>query len=555
VLYPEKAAQRQPSTGQSAGLKDDGTGRQVAPPVDRGALRDALLLGVLVLAVYLLTATSDLRNNGDTLLRWQTTQAIVDHGRLWIAHPVATGTRVAVGLGGHLYVSAYGPGQAIFMIPFYVFGSVCAAVFHLPRELATLYASRMLDLVLGAVLAVLVSMFGLAIGYSRRTSVVLGLLFAFATAAWPDAQGGNEHTQVSLFVLLSVYALWRALQHSPAAPRLLFLAGTASGVSIFTRYDAVIFIPVLAVWLAWVERRRGSAWTGIMRDSLVYAAGVVPWVVLLALWNLLRFGSPFNVALHLQTFGEPPWVALLGLLVSPGKGVIWYIPLLFLLPAAWLRLYRRLPALAVLFVACMAVTLAFYSNVLYWHGDPAWGPRYLYEALPYAIIPLGELLGAPRGHIMQVALVALTVVSICIQMAAVSVTEWRFWYHLEVIQEHTSQKFNWGPTAYTYYWTVDRSPLLWQFRDVSEVVEIDAFGQTQYREVKRPTACTGPTRCLDNPAHFYPMNTLDFWWADIRHPLFGAGVRAALAIALLVVALAAAGELVRSLRQRAGLPP
>jgi hypothetical protein len=555
VLYPERAAQRHSSTGQSAGLKDDESGRHGAPALDRGALRDALLIGSLVLAVYLLTATSDLRNNGDTLLRWQTTQAIVDHGRLWIAHPVATGTRVALGLGDHLYVSAYGPGQSVFMVPFYVAGKVCAALFGLPYDRATLYASRCLDLVLGAFLAAIVYLFGLSLGYSRRTGAVVALLFAFASSAWSDAQGGNEHTQVSLFVLLSIFALWRAVQPKPAAPRLLFLAGTASGVSIFTRYDAVIFIPVLVLWLAWVERRRGSDWIAIGRDWVFYGAGILPWVGLLALWNLLRFGSPFNVALHLQTFGEPPWIALPGLLVSPGKGVIWYIPLLFLLPAAWLRLYRRLPPLAVLFVACMAVTLGFYSNVLYWHGDPAWGPRYLYEALPYAILPLGELIGATRARITHVALIALAVVSVCIQVAAVSVTEWRFWYHLEAIQEHTTQKFNWGPTAYTYYWIVDRSPLLWQFRDVYEVAAIDAFGQTHYREVKRPTVCTVPTRCLDNPAHFYPMNTLDFWWADIRHPLFGAAVRAVLAVLLLLAALASATTLIRSSRRTAGVPP
>jgi hypothetical protein len=550
------AARRGTLTGQGTGLTERETEPEAAPALPGSVWAPAVWIAVLVLAVYLLTESSDLRNNGDTLLRWQTTQSIVDHARLWIAHPMSQGTRVAIGCGGHYYVSAYGPGQSVFMIPFYVVGKGLAALFHLPRTVAELYAARALDLVLGAALAALVFLFGSAVGYTRRVAVVVALVFAFATSAWPDAQSANEHTQVSLFALLSVYAAWRFIRTEGTERRWLVLAGTASGLSIITRYDAAIYIPVIAIWLALVRHRRGTEVRGILVDWLVYGASIIPWALIIALWNLARFGSPVNLGLHLQTFGEPPWVALPGLLVSPGKGVIWYVPLLFLLPWAGAGFYRRLPALCLLFAALGVVTLAFYANVLYWHGDPAWGPRYLYETLPYLIIPLGELLRAWRslGVSRRSALVALGLLSISIQVAAVSVTTWRFWDHLEQIQEHTPDKFNWGPTAYTYYWIPDRSPLLWQFRDVYEVASIDVLGQTQYRMVRRPTPCAGKAHCLDNPARHYPLNTLDFWWSDIRHPLVAPPIRVALALALLLAACIAAGGLARSLRRQPASP-
>lgn len=509
-------------------------------------LLPAILVGVCVLAAYLLTGSSDLRHNGDTTLRYQTTQAIVEHGRLWIAHPVALGTRIATGLGGRLYVSAYGPGQITAMIPFYLAGRALAHALALPADIATLYASRSLDLFLGAALAVVFFLFAWSMGYSRRVAIALTLVFSFATAAWPDAQSALEHTQVSLFLLLAVYGVWRFVAGAMIDRRWLLLSGSACGIAIFTRYDAAIFLLVLALWLATL-RVRGGRMRAVPGDGLAYALALVPWIALLLLWNQLRFGSPFNVGLHLQTFGEPPWIGFPGLLLSPGKGIIWYVPLVFLLPWAVPRLYGRLPALTWLFGALVLAALVFYSNVLYWHGDPAWGPRYLYPILPYLALPLGEVFATWRreASALRVAAILLVVLSLAIQTVAVSVTIWRFWYHLEAIQEHTAHKFNWGPTAYTYYWNVRESPILIQFQDVYEVARLDIAGDRSQRLTKRPTACTGPTHCLDNPAPNYPMNTLVFWWADTRHPLLDARSRALIAIALLAVAAGTGSALLR----------
>jgi hypothetical protein len=498
----------------------------------------AALIGLFVLSVYLFTGSSDLKHNGDTALRYQTTQAIVDHLRLWIVQPVAQGTRIAVGLGGHQYVSAYGPGQTIFMIPFYLAGKGLAHAFALSTDIATQYASRSLDLFLGAALAVVFFLVASSMGYRRRSAIILTLLFALTSPAWPDAQSALEHTQVSLFLLLSVFALWRFVQGGMAGRRWLLLAGTASGIDLFTRYDSVIFIPLLILYGVALRMRQGER-KEIVVDWLTYGLAVLPWIGLLMLWNQLRFGSPFNVALHLKTFGEPPWVGLPGLLVSPGKGIIWYLPLVFLLPWAVPRFYRRNPPLTLLFGGLVLVAVGFYSFVLYWHGDPAWGPRYLYPILPYLVLPLGEIIDRWRKEApaLKVAAIALIILSLAIQVAAISVVQWRFWYHLEAAQEHTAHKFNWGPTAYFYYWNVSQSPILIQFQDVYQVIDLDVFGDRSQRLTRRPTACIGPTRCLGNPADNYPLNTLAFWWADTRHPLVSAQIRAA--IALLLVALAA----------------
>lgn len=492
----------------------------------------AALIAVFTLSVYLLTGSSDLNGNGDTDLRYQTTQAIVDHHRLWIAHPMWLDTRVATGIGGHLY-AFYGPGQAVFMIPLYVAGKVLAHHLQLPYDITTLYAARSLDLWLGAALVVMFYLMALATGYTRRTAVILSVIFGLASTAWPDAQSALEQTQVNLFLLIAVYAVWRFVRGGMNDRVWLVVSGTAMGLCVFTRYDGILYFPIVALYpavLRWCENVRGK----IVKDWLALGVSFLPWGLIILVWNMARFGldKPWETGLHEATFGEPFWSGFTGLMVSPGKGLIWYLPLVFLLPWAFPRFARLHRSLAWLFIALIVVPVLFYSNVLYWHGDPAWGPRYLYTAVPYLILPVGVLI--ERWHAerrwLHAALIVLVAISFVFELSAVSVTQWRFWYRLEVAEKHTSDPFRWGASNYHYYWNATQSPIVMQLEDVYQVIRLD-MGDRHYDYTARPTTLAS------NPADNYPINSLAFWWADVRHPLFGARVRGAIAGTLAVAAI------------------
>lgn len=516
----------------------------------RSLLWPAAFLGLLFLCLYLLTGSSDLVHNGDTQLRYQTTQAIVEHHRLWLDAPAYRDTRVAVGRGNHLY-AFYGPGQTLLMVPFYVAGKVAAHHLHLPYELSTSYATRSLDLVLGACLAMLFFFFAMVTGYSRRASVLLSLLFGIATAAWPDAQSALEQTQVDVFLLLGVLAVVHFMCSGRRSRWWLVLAATGVGGALVTRYDALLYLPFIPAYLAIVRWRYGEQ-SSILGDWMVYGLAVIPWLILLAVWDLVRFGSPFITGLHEQTFGEPFLQGLANLLVSPGKGLVWYIPILFLLAATVRNFSRRAPLVAGLCGLLVALPLIFYANVLYWHGDPAWGPRYLYVALPYLVIPLGELFERWQrtSRILQLGAVLLILLSIGIQICAVSVTQWRFWYRLQALQEQSvhadqwvGQPFRWGADHYHYYWNVRQSPLLIQIDDVYQVSRLVFTRAERYRLVSQPDPYVH-----SNPALIYPVNNFVFWWADERHPLFGRHVTAVLALGLVLGILLALAGLAASLR-------
>lgn len=509
----------------------------------------ALLLGAFVLSVYLLTAAADLRHNGDTVFRYQTTQSIVENGHLWIAHPYGQDNRTVPGRGGHRY-AFYAPGQSLLMIPLYQLGRLVAAGFALSPDLTTRYTTRSLDLLLGAVLAVALFYLALGLGYSRRVAVAVALILAFATPAWPDAQSALEQTQVNLFLLLAVFSSWRAARETRPTWSLV-AAGAAVGAAVVTRYDALLYLPVIGLYPVLVRYVRLSARAAV-RDLLLYTLAFLPFAAIDLLWNWARFGSPFTTGLQQRTIGEPPWLGAAGLLISPGKGLLWYMPLVFLVPFAVRPFYRRTGSFAFSLLAVALVPLAFYANVLYWHGDPSWGPRYLYTALPYLVLPLGELLSRwPRLPLPgRAAIAGLVGAGLILSVAAVSVTQWRFWYRLQARQQSTENlaawtgaPFHWGPQAYSYYWTPRDSPILIQLDDLYQVVRLDVLGDRRYELQAQPDPW------VSNPAVSYPVNTLNFWWADVRHPLADARARATLASLLLLLATAALAALLLLLRR------
>jgi hypothetical protein len=138
------------------------------------------------------------------------------------------------------------------------------------------------------------------------------------------------------------------------------------------------------------------------------AAGAAPFVLLVLVYNYVRWGSLFDAGYALQTpearvspFGESVPVGLWGLFFSPGKSLFLYSPPLLVGLLALPRLYRRAPEVVALLLLTAAPVVLVYSRFLFWAGDYAWGPRYLVFLCPLLMLPaavaLDDVLRAPGG--------------------------------------------------------------------------------------------------------------------------------------------------------------
>jgi hypothetical protein len=105
-----------------------------------------------------------------------------------------------------------------------------------------------------------------------------------------------------------------------------------------------------------------------------------------------------------------------GLMLSPGKGLLWYSPPLLAALLLGRRLYARWPLPMLLIAAWGTVAVGFYGRLVFWHGDWCWGPRYV-AGLGLAAAPLAWLarerwrrgyLLAAAGTLLLVAQAAIT---------------------------------------------------------------------------------------------------------------------------------------------------
>jgi len=163
---------------------------------------------------------------------------------------------------------------------------------------------------------------------------------------------------------------------------------------------------------------------------VAWGAPIAAGLAAAAAYNLARYGrltdtgyrSPEDLPFH-----APLLTGLEGLLVSPGKGLLWYCPLVVLALALWPLLMRRRRAEGLLALGIIAPTLVVFATYPVWWGGHDWGPRYLLPLLPLVLLPLvfaPEVLA--RRAVARRLAVALVALSVTVQVLGVAVDGERF---------------------------------------------------------------------------------------------------------------------------------
>src|SRR5262249_9653786 len=121
-----------------------------------------------------------------------------------------------------------------------------------------------------------------------------------------------------------------------------------------------------------------------------------------------------------SAFTTPLLVGVYGLLLSSGKGIAWFAPIVWLAPLGIAAMVRsrqhsdnarrgddaRRAGWAI--AAAWGVALFVYGRFQQWGGDGSWGPRYLVPMLPLAAIAVGFALdGASKARKRVAWLLAL----------------------------------------------------------------------------------------------------------------------------------------------------
>jgi len=396
----------------------------------------SLLLFLLFQSLYALTSSGNAFRIPDEFEVYFQVENLIDAGDLSVPQTLAIRQPVVVdgkvvgtqsvffgkeGRDGKPY-APYGPLAAVLAVPHHLLGRAVAAVARVPRVpraqgLAWVILVGGITLLSSATAAALaVAGFyraALALAASPSTALLFALMLGGATVLWPySATMYSEAWQAAALVWAA--ALLFEARLGPAPRARVIAAALLLTVAGLTKITALVFAPafVIAVWFdrSLAERARREV-------ALALVMGIGLAVAIHIGWNDFRFGRPFEFGydwaetipvLPARTFAPidvPRGLAVL--LLSPGKSLFVWAPVLVLAVAGARRLWQREPAVALGIALVTSVGLLFYAAYLFPEGGYAHGPRNLVPILPLMLLPAVALDEAPWRRPVLAACAAL----------------------------------------------------------------------------------------------------------------------------------------------------
>ena len=290
-------------------------------------------------------------------------------------------------------------GQAVLALPLVAIGEAASAAAGFAPEkrvLASRFVASFLNAALAALLVAALYAFARRLGATAGAAFAAAALLGFTTPAWVYAKSfmAEPLEALGLLVALGNAALAAAGgdQELPGERRRLAFAALGAFLAVSAKAS---MLPLAVAALAALGLRRPRRW-------LLPLAGIALAVAGHLAYNVARFGNPLESGYGAQAsaaaFSTPLLVGLYGLLLSSGKGVLWFAPAIALAPAGLAEMTRsrqhskeprhgagaRHAAWAAL--AAWALALLQFGTFQHWAGDGSWGPRYLVPVLPLAFL-------------------------------------------------------------------------------------------------------------------------------------------------------------------------
>lgn len=266
---------------------------------------------------------------------------------------------------------------------------------------------------------------------TTRDALWMTLLYAFGTPVFFRTGFLNHNLMLGHLALLGFAALWSPDldEGNPSRGRVL-LAGAMGGATVLFDYSGVVFLLALFAYATLARWRRAGAAAAI-RTGAVYAAGSIPPIALLWLYQWRSFGHPFYPGQHwmppvewidrgYQGYGAPQ-LELLWMLVADHRfGLFVVCPLLLF--GVW-RLLRApasdegLPRDERLFLLLTFVGLwVFFSGSNYTRLQFNTGIRYMIPIVPFLFLPAAAALTRLRRLALYLVATLSVTVSWCLAM-------------------------------------------------------------------------------------------------------------------------------------------
>jgi hypothetical protein len=376
----------------------------------------AACLFVLCLSVYFLfLSNSVLLVDGYT--RFDLTASLVEEGR------IIPGCR-------------FPTSQSIFQIPLYLVGRLAAVPFDLeePVYICKFFVNLINAIVIPGI-AVFLFLICHDLGFSRRISIKISLLYAFSTMAFHYARFNAYEPLLSLYLVVSCFSL---IRHRVSGKPGYFIGFCVALFWLPLHNNAMFPLVGFVILFLLIQRK----YLDLHRRHFVLIGFVLVAAVVASLYyNFARYGSPWLTGYqsgfgNYEDRGLNPrlYIGIYGLLLSPAKSILLYNPVLILSLFSVGGFFREKgdPVIKFYIMGISLYFLLLYSAWWSFLGECAWGPRFLFPIIPFLLLPISSLLRDFRYKTAgrRIVIRVVIIVSIVIQLVSIVVHFKHFYYIL-----------------------------------------------------------------------------------------------------------------------------
>jgi hypothetical protein len=338
-------------------------------------------------------------------------------------------------------------------VPFYYLAMALSVP---PIELVGLFVNSLLI----SITSLVIFCFSIRVYHSAGIALSLSIIYGICSFVWPYHTSFWTQPLQALTLISSLYFLYlathsiRKTQPSKQRPtvshpsfRILtfdrayyytVLSGLFLGLSVFSHASSLIFVPGFVIYA--LISSKGTS----IKIFVLFLSSLIATSSFVGLINYWRFGSftefGYGYFASLQTHNG--WAGLIGLLISPGAGLIFFFPVSILLVLAARYMYSGNKGLLLICLYIIIVnwlhvgTLSFGAEPYSWSGAIAWGPRYFIPILPFIVMMIGQLLvsvekmqkGSIKRLVLKLSLIGLVAAGFYVNLIGTLV-----WYQYGIV--------------------------------------------------------------------------------------------------------------------------
>lgn len=200
----------------------------------------------------------------------------------------------------------------------------------------------------------------------------------------------------ALFIILSFLFMFKNEENEKSNKQKLknyFYSGIFLGLAITSHISAVLSVPFYYMFILGQQSKIKFEIKCFIRSGLYFSIGLAIFIVLLLYYNYIRFGNIFETGrsadplFHYAIYTNP-LPGIFGLLLSSGKGLFIYSPIVLLSIIFWKPFHKKYPHLSIAILGMIFTRIIFLASRSDWHSGFALGPRYLLIIIPFLFIPI-----------------------------------------------------------------------------------------------------------------------------------------------------------------------